>query len=289
MVRTLCCFLKALRRVSEEHTMSAMVSPFGGEMPDILLVEDNPLHIRLVKSMIADIWPEPNGLRIAKRLESAITELQEKRPDCVLLDLLLPDADGLEAVNAVLAVDHDVPVVVLSSHDDDELALQSVREGAQDYLVKGTIGPEGLARAVRFSIHRQRISRQGVSSVPTMPDLVSPGVAIVDAEGVMVALEPEVAGMLGVDADELSGASVADLTHPNDVAGWKSALQRAASGSAPESVIRIRHASGNDLRARVELTRLMGAESVSYLMRLYPLPPEGTASSGQYAVVTEWA
>ncbi len=258
-------------------------------MPDILLVEDNPLHIRLVKSMLADIWPEPNNLRIAKKLESAIEQLREKRPDCVLLDLLLPDADGLEAVNAVLAVDHDVPVVVLSSHDDHGLALQAVREGAQDYLVKGTIGPEGLARAVHFSIHRQRISRQGVSAVPAVADLASPGVAIVDAEGVMAAFEPEVAGMLGVDAHTLTGSSVAELTHPNDVAMWKSALQRAGSGSTPESVIRVRHANGNDLRVRVELTGLVGAESDSYLMRLYPLPPEGTASSGQYAVVTEWA
>ena len=259
-------------------------------MPDILLVEDNPLHIRLVKSMLADVWPEPNNLRTARKLERAIAELRENRPDCVLLDLLLPDADGLEAVNAMLAVDHDVPIVVLSSHEDDELALQAVREGAQDYLVKGTVGPDSLARAIRFAIHRHRISRQDVGAPQAFTGPVSAGVAVVDDEGVVMSVQREVAEMLGIGVDTLVESKLPDMVHPNDVQMWNAALASARGGAVPEFSVRLRHASGNDIRIRMELTPLLAADGDSYLIRWYPLPAEGTVSSGgQYAVVTDWA
>ena len=270
--------------------MIARSSAFGSEMPDILLVEDNPLHVRLVKSMLADIWPEPNNLRTARKLESAIAELKATRPDCILLDRLLPDADGLEAVNAMLAVDNDVPVVVLSSHEDDDLALQAVREGAQDYLVKGTVGPDGLARSIRFVIHRHRLIQQGIAAIPPVGDLVSTGVAVLDADGVVSSAQTEVAQMLGMLAEDLAGTKIVELTHPNDVAMWNGALESAQADAAPEFSIRIRHAGGSDLSVRIELTPMIGIDGQSYLMHWYSLPPEGTASSGgQYAVVTEWA
>lgn len=270
--------------------MTATASVFGRDpMPDILLVEDNALHVRLVKSMLTDVWPEPNNLRIARRLSSGIKALEDSRPDCVLLDLLLPDADGLEAVNAFLAADHTLPIVVLSSHDDDELALQAVREGAQDYLVKGTVGPVGLARAVRFSIQRHRMDRAGAAATPVPPvsDLVSAGVVIVDGDGVVTHIQPDIAEMLGRDIDGLVGRNIADITHPNDVANWVRGLEtRGDAGS--EFTLRVRHASGTDLRVRVELTPLEG-DGRAYMARWYPQPEEGTHSSGgSYAVVREW-
>ena len=273
--------------------MTATASIFGRDpMPDILLVEDNALHVRLVKSMLADVWPEPNNLRIVRRLSRAIEALKESRPDCVLLDLLLPDADGLDAVNAVLAADHTLPVVVLSSHDDDDLALQAIREGAQDYLVKGTVGPVGLARAVRFSIQRHRMDRGNAEAAPVPPvsDIASAGVVIVDGDGVVTHAQAEIAEMLGRDAQGLVGCDIADIAHPNDVANWVRGL--VAQGDAgTEFTLRLRHASGTDLKVRVELTPLIGddGDARAYMARWYPQPEEGTHSSGgSYAVVREW-
>jgi len=275
--------------------MSATSSAFGREpMPDILLVEDNALHVRLVKSMLADIWPEPNNLRTARRLSAAIKEVETTRPDCILLDLLLPDADGLHAVNALLAVDGEVPIVVLSSHEDDNLALQAVREGAQDYLVKGTVGPDGLARAVRFSIQRQRMDRTAAhaEAVPPVSELRQASVLILDRSGVVLHTQVEVGDMLGVDPGRLVGGDFAGITHPNDVARWAEALEAVAGGNAsPDLSVRVRHASGSDVRIRVELSPLVGVGGrvAAYMARLYPLPQEGTQSSGgQYAVVKEW-
>lgn len=260
-------------------------------MPDLLLVEDNPLHIRLVKSMLLDIWPEPNELRTARKLSSAVEELKAARPDCILLDLLLPDADGLEAVNALLAVDHTAPIVVLSSHDDDRLAVQAIREGAQDYLVKGTVGPEILARSIRFAIHRHRMDRVPVleaAPLPTIEGLASAGAAIVDATGRLIHVQADVAAMLGVEVETLVGSDLGELCHPNDAAAWSAALDR--SGSDHELSLRLRHPSGNDLQVRLELTPLLGSDGdvSAFLSRWYPHTPEGTASSGTYAVVSEW-
>ncbi len=271
--------------------MAATSSAFGRDpMPDILLVEDNALHIRLVKSMLADVWPEPNGLRTARKLSSAITEVRADRPDCVLLDLVLPDAEGLEAVKALLAIDDSVPIVVLSSHEDDEMALQAVKEGAQDYLVKGTVGPDALARAVEFAMQRQRMDRDGEAQpVPAIAPASPAGLMILDAAGTITHAQAAVAELLGIDVEDLVGAALGAMTHPNDVSRWPGGRGE-HSGTEDEFTARIRHASGNDVGFRVELTSLTGAEgSTGYLARLYPKPEEGTQSSGgHYAVVSEW-
>ncbi|MFQ5554982.1 MAG: response regulator [Acidimicrobiia bacterium] len=259
-------------------------------MPDLLLVEDNALHIRLVKSMLADVWPEPNTLRTARRLSTAIARTREQRPDCVLLDLLLPDATGLEAVNALLAEDHTVPIVVLSSHEDDDLALQAVREGAQDYLVKGTVGPEALARAIRFSMQRQRMDRPAAEPLPRAGDFTPASFAVIDADGVVRHVEAPIAEMLALTAEDLIGKTLTELSQPSDAGRWEAALERIEPGSvATELTVRLKHASDNSVQVRLELTPLLGANGTVFLTHLYPQAEEGTQSSGgHYAVVKEW-
>ncbi len=125
-----------------------------GGPPDLLVVEDNTLHARLVLTMLSEAWGDEAPVRHVKRLESALEAIAESPPDCVLLDLVLPDADGLEAVESLLLNAPHVPIVVLSAHKDDHLALRAVRRGAQDYLVKGTVTADALARSVQLAIQR---------------------------------------------------------------------------------------------------------------------------------------
>lgn len=262
-----------------------------GEMPRLLLVEDNPLHVRLVKSMLADVWPGAENLRAAKRLDRAIELVGTDPPECVLLDLILPDADGLESVKAILAVAPQVPIVVLSSHEDDELALQAVKEGAQDYLVKGTIGPDGLARSIHFAIQRHRIDRpdEVVEELPKNEMVDQGPLAVLDASGAILFAEPALAQLLGRSVGELVGLPLGQISHPNDAAAWERVIVDA--GRKPEMTMRLRHASGNDLRVRVELSPLAGAEDLraAFVARYYPMAEVGTVSSGGvYAVMTEW-
>jgi DNA-binding response OmpR family regulator len=76
--------------------------------------------------------------------------------DAVLLDLSLPDSQGFETFSRLRAQAPDVPVIVLTSLEDEELALGAAREGAQDYVVKGSVNPQSLARSISFAIERHR-------------------------------------------------------------------------------------------------------------------------------------
>ena len=91
---------------------------------------------------------------------AAAKRLRSVRYDAVLLDLVLPDRQGLEAVQAVLAIAPDIPLVVLTGRDDERLALEAVRCGAQDCLIKGQGDAALLRRAVRHAIERKRIERE---------------------------------------------------------------------------------------------------------------------------------
>ena len=126
----------------------------------VLLVEDNPGDARLVREMLAEAGAQAFGLDHVELLGDAERRLGVGDIDAVLLDLSLPDAKGLEAVNRVRAADSGVPIVVLSGHSDEALALQAVQKGVQDYLVKGSGTGDGLARAVRYAIERKRLEER---------------------------------------------------------------------------------------------------------------------------------
>src|SRR2546429_263817 len=102
----------------------------------VLLVEDNPADARFLREQIVDVG---GGIRLThvSRLEDALRKLDAEDFDIVLLDLSLPDERGLETLVRAHARAPGVPIVVLTGTDDEALAIKAVREGAQDYLVKG--------------------------------------------------------------------------------------------------------------------------------------------------------
>ena len=122
----------------------------------ILLVEDNPLHQRLFERLIAKTGRIPYEVETREQLDAALKRLEKGRVDVVLLDLVLPDSEGLETLARVRAEAPDVPVVVMTGIDDVSLAIRAVDAGAQDYLVKDEIKPARLDRALRYALERTR-------------------------------------------------------------------------------------------------------------------------------------
>src|SRR3954469_4971880 len=119
----------------------------------ILLVEDDDGDALLVEELL-DISGAPVEITRAPTLAEALrTDLAEI--DCVLLDLDLPDAQGLSALHRLKTDRADLAVLVLTGLDDDQRGNEAVGAGAQDYLVKGQIDGQGLARAVRYAVERQ--------------------------------------------------------------------------------------------------------------------------------------
>lgn len=129
-------------------------------MTNVLLVEDNPGDARLVREWLRDASPMGFDLIHVTCLADAINEAQARPFDAVLLDLSLPDSNGLETLKRFEAVIPESPIVVLSGLQDEALALEAVREGAQDYLVKGDEHAPTMARALRYAIERKRVEEE---------------------------------------------------------------------------------------------------------------------------------
>ncbi len=121
----------------------------------LLVVEDDRADALLVEELIADANAD---MRVvwAQSMADAERALAARRPDCVLLDLNLPDANGISALDRIAKRDDNVPVVVLTGLTDEHFGVSAVASGAQDYLVKGRVEPEMLRRAVLYAIERKR-------------------------------------------------------------------------------------------------------------------------------------
>lgn len=128
-----------------------------GRPVNILLVEDNPGDIHLIQQMLAEVKDAPFGLEYAVRLSTGLERLAEGGIDLVLLDLSLPDSNGINTLVRTRAQPPEVPIVVLTGLDDETLAIEAVREGAQDYLVKEQVDGNLLVRSMRYAIERQRL------------------------------------------------------------------------------------------------------------------------------------
>lgn len=122
----------------------------------ILLVEDNPADARLLREALAEVGEPSCQLEHVERLAAGLQSLRQAQFDAVLLDLSLPDGQGIETVVRVHEAAPALPIVVLTGLNDDEIAIQAVRTGAQDYLIKGQIDGPLLVRAIRYAIERRR-------------------------------------------------------------------------------------------------------------------------------------
>ena len=122
----------------------------------ILLVEDDPDDVYVMRNLLGDRWHGPFELVNVELLSAAIERCQEEKFDVVLLDLGLPDSNGLETFFSIYAHAGEVPIVVLSGYNDERAAIKAVQSGAQDYLVKGQLTDRLLVRSLRYAIERNR-------------------------------------------------------------------------------------------------------------------------------------
>ena len=125
-----------------------------------LLVEDNLGDARLIRTYLNEIQSIQVELDCAARLQEAITRIGNGGLDAVLLDLGLPDSQGIETFLRIQQSASHLPVVVLSGLEDQALAITAVQRGAQDYLVKGEVDSKILERALRYAIERQRTEQE---------------------------------------------------------------------------------------------------------------------------------
>jgi len=123
----------------------------------VLLIEDNPGDARLIREALSDSGATAIQMDTVKSLAEGFATLDRGNRDVVLLDLSLPDSQGLETIARTRAHSPETPIVVLTGLNDEDTAVQAVREGAQDYLVKGQTDGNLLMRSIRYAIERHRM------------------------------------------------------------------------------------------------------------------------------------
>ncbi|MDX5453032.1 MAG: response regulator, partial [Rhodococcus sp. (in: high G+C Gram-positive bacteria)] len=140
----------------------ALDTEWAREEPSVLLIEDDAGDALIVEELVAD---SAQGMRLewVQTMAAARAELDAGLPDCILLDLHLPDAQGMDALARVQQYAAGVPVVVLTGLAEEQTGLAAVAAGAQDYLVKGRVEPDLFGRTVRYAIQRKQAEHAAVA------------------------------------------------------------------------------------------------------------------------------
>ncbi len=140
------------------------------DAPSVLLIEDDPDYAYILRRMLTERSSRAFPLEHVDRLADGLDRLEGGGIDVVVLDLDLPDSFGLETFLALHRRAPEIPVLVLTGLDDETVAVGAVRQGAQDYLVKGDFGGHLLVRAIRYAIERNQL-QQSLRSLSLIDDL----------------------------------------------------------------------------------------------------------------------
>lgn len=180
---------------------------------NVLVIEGNPIDARVVVHYLKKAEGVKFVPSLAGDLAAGLTCLADGRFDVVLLDLILSESEGIETFRRVHSHAPLTPTIVLSGIDDESLALQAVKEGAQDYLVKGQFDRNLLVRSIRYSMARQRAKTQlaralncvqaGKRDLHNVISSNVDGMVVVDNQGTILFLNPAAEILFGRSADEL--------------------------------------------------------------------------------------
>jgi PAS domain S-box-containing protein/diguanylate cyclase (GGDEF)-like protein len=205
--------------MSAINAHSAFRNP-QSEIIRVLLIEDSPGYAEIVKIMLDKIADARFAVVCARRLSEGLECLATGEIDVVLLDLKLPDSQGIGTFDRVYAQAPRVPVIVLTVTDNDAMAVGAVKKGAQDYLVKDQVDVKVLVQAIRYSIERKRVEGDLKETNIFLRNILdsSSSISIIsnDLEGKILFWNKGAENMFGYRAEEVVGRCKADILYPKD-------------------------------------------------------------------------
>ncbi|MDD5304347.1 MAG: response regulator [Elusimicrobia bacterium] len=176
----------------------------------VLLVEDDAEYSQLVRLCLGEPAFEVD---VGASLAEALRKLAASRYDAALVDLALPDARGLESVLAVLAAAPNMPLIVSTNLGDEKAALDAVRLGAQDFMIKANCDSRLFKRSIRYAIERKAVLVQRDEIIRAAAD----GLVVVDASGTVRFLNAAAEIFFGAKAAALLGRPFTRPVKPGDV------------------------------------------------------------------------
>ncbi len=250
----------------------------------ILLIENNPADAFLVKGMLAGARSFNCELINTDGLEKCRALPDRERIDVVLLDLFLPDAQGLETIVKTCEIFPGKPIVIMSGLEDEDLAVRALLEGAQDYLVKGQVDSNLLVRSIRYAIERKlsedalwkayleletRVEertgeivkadqslRESERKYRMLVEQASDGIFILDSEAGIIDVNSTACKMLGYSREELLQMNVQELIPAEDLIAVPLKHREVLSGEKVVIERRFRHKNGTILNVEVSAALL---------------------------------
>jgi two-component system, cell cycle sensor histidine kinase and response regulator CckA len=207
----------------------------------ILLIEDNPGDVLLLQETLSEITFVELELVHVDRLANALQRLQSEDFDVILLDLVLPDSDGLDTFIQIQEQTPATPIVVLTGMADETLAMSALKAGAQDYLIKGQVsGSDLLLRSMRYAIERKRIEatlQQREQEFRTLAENAPDIIARFDKKLRFLYVNSVAGETAGLAAPDFLGKTSGEMGLPETLfTRWEAALQKVLSTSAPTSI-----------------------------------------------------
>src|SRR5579871_3560793 len=188
----------------------------------VLLVEDNVIDAKLITGLLRSPSAALHCCHVTQ-LAEALNHMEIHPPDVILLDLNLEDSSGYETFNFVRQAATKAAILVLSGSDDEDLAIRTVREGAQDYLVKGSFDGRLLLRSIRYAIERKRSEealRNSQTTVRAIFENSLDGIVIFDRTGICMEANAAASDLMGVPRDELVGRRLCDFCDRGFEEAW---------------------------------------------------------------------
>lgn len=204
----------------------------------ILIVEDNPGDARLMRELLNTTeYASADFHSVASLKEARELSIDHTSVAMVLLDLGLPESTGLATLLSIKLLYPDSAIIVLTGLDDVDLAIQALREGAQNYLTKNELDASRLGRTLRFAIERhgfiQRLRKLDKEMIErdrrfhAITEYSADLLTIRDAQGAVLYESPAKRKLLGYDKDQADPPTGFDLMHPDDVAAKRAAFEAA--------------------------------------------------------------
>jgi PAS domain S-box-containing protein len=226
----------------------------------ILLVEDDPVDTRLLIQLLDHADVCDYTMQAVATLADAERSLVTSDFDVVLLDLSLPDCDGLVSVQRVLSISPRTPIVVLTGRDDYELGLRSIEAGAQDFLVKGEVKGNTILRCAQWSIARAAAGPRGEGEADrwVVIDQTVAAIGVVDRELKVVTANPALVELSGRSERELARRPLTDLIEVEDIVSFVLDLRATLRGEAPVRFIDVEFVprEGSPVRCTLNFARI---------------------------------
>jgi len=221
----------------------------------VLLIEDNPGDADLVRERLTDETSVPFHVNWADTLEAARERLAQGGNELILLDLSLPDSQGLDTFRTIRGLAPQLPIVILTGLDDQELAFQTLHEGGQDFLVKGQASPQLLEKIIRYAMERKRaqaaLLRSEEQRYRVLFETIPHPICVFSKKiGAFLAVNQAALDHYGYTKEEFLRIGILDLNGPESVEVTSAWL----AGNDWRSPLRTRHRRKNGSDIDVEMT-----------------------------------